>query len=175
MALLKIARMGHPVLLARAQNVEDPSSPEIQRLIADMIETMDDAGGVGLAAPQVHIPLRLFVMRLPAERNKGESTGPIVMINPSFTPADDEIILRREGCLSIPGLTALVPRHVTINYEALDADETPIEGTAGGFYANVFQHEYDHLDGILYPMRITDFSSFGFAEEQARHARKVQL
>lgn len=170
LALLKIARMGHPVLLARAEPVADPSSAEIRKLAADMIETMDDAPGIGLAAPQVHLPLRMFVMRLPAARTGGADIGPIVVINPSFTPLDAEIAQRREGCLSIPGLTALVPRHVRIRYDGVDQNGEPVGGEVDGLHANVVQHEYDHLDGILYPMRITDFASFGFTDEQARAA-----
>jgi peptide deformylase len=170
MALLKIARMGHPVLFARAAPVANPGAPEIRRLAADMIATMDDAPGVGLAAPQVYVSLRMFVMRLPAERNHGTASGPIVVINPSFVPLDDEIVPCREGCLSVPGLAGLVPRHARIRYQGVDCDNQPVGGEVDGFHANVVQHEYDHLDGILYPHRITDFSSFGFADELARNA-----
>lgn len=176
MAILKIARMGHPILLQRADRVADPSAPEIRRLAADMIETMDDAQGVGLAAPQVHIPLRLFVFRVPAERVTGEAADqPIsttVVINPVVTLLTDERVLMWEGCLSIPGLRAAVPRAPRICYSGVDCDGRPVGGEVSGFHADVVQHEYDHLDGILYPMRMTDFSLFGFTEELARAARE---
>lgn len=172
MAILKIARMGHPVLLQRAEPVADPTSPEIRRLVADMIETMEDAQGAGLAAPQVHVPLRLFVFRVPPGRTQpaegdGEM-GNTVVINPELELFGDERVLRWEGCLSIPGLRAAVPRHASIRYRGVDADGRPIDAFATGFHAGVVQHEYDHLDGILYPMRMTDFSLFGFNEELAR-------
>jgi peptide deformylase len=165
MALLKIARMGHPVLLEKAHPVEYPGAPEIRRLVADMIETMVDAPGIGLAAPQVHVKLRLFVLRLPAERNGGTLLPPSVVINPAFEPLDETQTLRWEGCLSIPGLRAAVPRWVRIRYSGVDCDGAPVGGEVDGLHANVVQHEYDHLEGILFPMRITDFSTFGFNEE----------
>ncbi len=169
MALLKIARMGHPVLLQRAEPVPDPGAPHIRRLVADMIETMLDAPGIGLAGPQVHVPLRLFVFHLPAERTGGPAVPPGVVINPQIELLGEEQAMRVEGCLSIPGLRAAVPRHVQIRYSGTDCDGQPVGGTVDGLHANVVQHEYDHLDGILYPMRVTDFRSFGFLEEMARY------
>jgi peptide deformylase len=178
MAILKIARMGHPVLLQRAEPVPDPTAPEIRRLIADMIETMEDASGAGLAAPQVHVPLRLFVFRVPAERGTGDADDtpmPIsVLINPAVELLGEDYRLRWEGCLSIPGLRAAVPRAWRIRYQGLDAEGQPVAREATGFHAGVVQHEYDHLDGILYPMRMTDFSLFGFVEELARFAHTLQ-
>jgi peptide deformylase len=173
MAILKIARMGHPVLTQRAEPVDDPGAPEIRRLVADMIETMDDAPGVGLAAPQVHVPLRLFVFRVPGERSAGSEdipVGPTVVINPTLEPVGEETVLCWEGCLSIPGLRAAVPRFMRVRYTGVDCDGNPVGGEAGGFHANVVQHEYDHLDGILYPMRVTDFRLFGFTEEVMRYS-----
>src|ERR1700759_3601097 len=115
MALLKIARMGHPVLLQKCQPVPDPGAPEIRRLVADMFETMEDAPGAGLAAPQVHVPLRLFVFRVVPERASGAQDdgvmGNTVVINPEREPVGEEKHLRWEGCLSIPGLRAAVPRY----------------------------------------------------------------
>jgi peptide deformylase len=169
MALLKIARMGHPVLLQRAETVADPGAPEVRRLVADMIETMLDAPGIGLAAPQVHVPWRLFVFHLPAERSGQPALAPSVVINPVVEPIGDERMLGWEGCLSIPGLRAAVPRHARIRYSGVDCDGREVGGEAEGLHATVIQHEYDHLDGILYPMRMTDFSRFGFAEEIARY------
>ena len=172
MAILKIARMGHPVLLRAADPVADPRAPEVRRLIGDMIETMEDAGGAGLAAPQVHVPLRLFVFRIGSGRAsgaEGDAEMPAqAVINPLVAPLDDEIALAWEGCLSIPGLKAAVPRPARIRYTGLDAEGQPIDRIASGFHARVVQHEADHLDGILYPMRMTDFSQFGFIEELAR-------
>lgn len=172
MAILKIARMGHPVLLQRAAPVDDPGAPEIRRLVADMIETMEDAPGVGLAAPQVHVPLRLFVFRVPAERSgNAPGDGPVgttAIINPEIEYLTEETELRWEGCLSIPGLRAAVPRRRHIRYAGVDPEGAPVRSEATGFHAGVVQHEYDHLDGVLYPMRVTDFRLFGFNEELAR-------
>lgn len=133
-----------------------------------MIETMIDAPGIGLAAPQVHVKLRLFVFHLPAHRTGDVAVPPTVVINPSFEPVDDTRAMRWEGCLSIPGLRAAVPRWVRIRYSGVDCDGAPVGGEVDGLQANVVQHEYDHLDGILYPMRVTDFSTFGFVEELDR-------
>lgn len=168
MALLKIARMGHPVLLQHAETVADPGAPEVRRLVADMIETMLDAPGIGLAAPQVHVPWRLFVFHLPASRADEPALPPQAVINPRLELLGEETVLRIEGCLSIPGLRAAVPRHVRIRYVGTDCDSRPVGGEVDGLHANVVQHEYDHLDGILYPMRLTDFSQFGFIDELGR-------
>ncbi|MBV8096410.1 MAG: peptide deformylase [Acetobacteraceae bacterium] len=174
MAILKIARMGHPVLLQRAEPVSDPGAPEIRRLVADMIETMEDAPGVGLAAPQVHVPLRVFVFRVPGDRSgEDPEDTPVantVLINPQIELLTGERVLRWEGCLSIPGLRAAVPRARRIYYRGVDCDGRVIQRTVSGFHAGVVQHEYDHLDGILYPMRMTDMRLFGFTEELARYA-----
>ena len=178
MAILKIARMGHPVLLRRADPVPDPTAPDIRRLIADMIETMDDAGGAGLAAPQVHVPLRLFLYRVPAERSSGaDDDAPMptsVLINPSVEPLGEAHELRWEGCLSIPGLRGAVPRFARIRYQGVDAEGRAVAHEASGFHAGVVQHEFDHLDGILYPMRMTNLSLFGFTEELARAMHSQQ-
>ncbi|MBW8270758.1 peptide deformylase [Caldovatus aquaticus] len=163
MAILKIARMGHPVLLRVADPVADPTAPEIRRLIADMIETMHDAQGLGLAAPQVHVPLRLFVYR-------SGPAGASVLVNPEIEPVGDEEERGWEGCLSIPGLRGCVARARRIRFRGLDAEGRPVEGEAEGLTARVFQHEADHLDGVLYPMRMDDLSLFGFTEELARAA-----
>jgi peptide deformylase len=164
MAILKIARLGHPVLLAPAAPVEDPTAPEIARLVADMAETMLDASGLGLAAPQVHVSLRLFVFR------QGSDEKPTVaaLINPELVPLDAEPETGWEGCLSIPGLRGAVPRARRIGFRALDLQGREVEGEAEGLTARVMQHETDHLDGILYPMRMPDMSCLGFVEELAR-------
>ena len=177
MAILKIARMGHPILLQRAEPVADPGAPEIRRLVADMIETMEDAPGAGLAAPQVYVSLRLFVFRVSAERSSGAPddrvVGNTVLINPVVEPVGTETALRWEGCLSIPGLRAAVPRHVRVRYRGVDCDGREVAAEVSGFHAGVVQHENDHLDGILYPMRMTDFRLFGFNEELARVAAQA--
>jgi peptide deformylase len=174
MSILKIARMGHPVLLARAEPVADPTAPEIRRLVRDMIATMEDIGGAGLAAPQVHESLRLFVFRVNPERASGDPEDTAfpsgVVINPVVELLGEDMRLRWEGCLSIPGLRAAVPRHWRIRYSGVDTEGAPVGGEVTGFHAGVVQHEYDHLDGILYPMRMKDFSLFGFNEELARAA-----
>jgi peptide deformylase len=172
MAILKIARMGHKVLLQRAEPVADPTAPEIRRLVRDMFETMEDANGAGLAAPQVHVPLRLFVFRIQPGRTSGEADDRAldnaVVINPTVVPLGEDVRLRWEGCLSIPGLRAAVPRHWRIRYHGVDTDGHRVGGEVSGFHAGVVQHEHDHLDGILYPMRMSDFRLFGFTEELAR-------
>jgi peptide deformylase len=177
MAILKIARMGHPVLLQRCAPVEDPTSPEIRHLVADMIETMEDAMGAGLAAPQVHVPLRVFVFRVSAQRASGDPddspVGNTVVINPKIEMIGEDARLRWEGCLSIPGLRAAVPRAWRIRYSGVDTSGAPVGAEVTGFHAGVVQHEYDHLDGVLYPMRMTDFTHFGFNEELARAAEQA--
>lgn len=162
MSILKIARMGHPVLLAVAEPIPDPTAPEIRRLIADMAETMDDASGLGLAAPQVHVPLRLFIWR--------QQDGIGALVNPALEPVGDEIEGGWEGCLSIPGLRGRVPRWRRIRFSGLDAEGNPVSGEVEGLAARVMQHETDHLDGILYPSRMTNHALFGFTEELTRAA-----
>jgi peptide deformylase len=177
MALLKIARMGHPVLRKPAEPVVDPTALAIARLIADMAETMADAPGVGLAAPQVHVPLRLVVFYVPKRRAddpgapEGAATGPVpltVLINPMIEPLGDEKQDGWEACLSVPGLTGLVPRFRRIRYCGLTTRGEPIARVAEGFHARVVQHECDHLDGILYPQRMADLRALGFVEEMQR-------
>lgn len=174
MSILKIARMGHPVLLAKAGLVEDVSAPEIQALIAAMAETMFDAGGVGLAAPQVHVGLRLFVFRVPASRGEGVEIPLRAVVNPVIVP--NEAAGRElgwEGCLSIPGLRAAVPRWREIRLSGLDEDGKAFDEVLTGFAARVVQHEADHLDGVLYPMRMEDFSRFGYNEELDRYPQEL--
>jgi peptide deformylase len=174
MAILKIARLGHPVLLQNCEPVTDPGAPAIRRLVADMMETMEDASGAGLAAPQVHVPLRLFVFRVSEARGQEDAddvpVGNTVVINPEVELLTDELVLRWEGCLSIPGLRAAVPRAPRVRYRGIDCDGAVVERAVSGFHAGVVQHEFDHLNGILYPMRMKDFSLFGFTEELARAA-----
>jgi peptide deformylase len=175
MAILKIARMGHPVLLRQADPVADPGAPEIRRLVADMMETMEDAPGVGLAAPQVFQSLRIFVFRVPGDRTATDPTdspiGNSVLINPELELIGDDRVLGWEGCLSIPGMRAAVPRARAVRYRGVDCDGNVVTRTVSGFHARVVQHEYDHLDGILYTMRVNDFGLFGFNEELDKAAQ----
>jgi peptide deformylase len=176
MAILKIAQMGNPVLLAKCDPVADPGAPEIRRLVADMMETMEDASGVGLAAPQVYQKLRLFVFRVPAGRETQDpedvALGNTVLINPVVELIGEERAMAWEGCLSIPGLRAAVPRAKRIRYRGVDCDGAVTEREVTGFHARIVQHEYDHLDGILYTMRMTDFRYFGFTDELDRAGAK---
>ena len=169
MAILKIAKMGHPALQQSAQPVDDPTALEIRRLVQDMTETLVDAEGAGLAAPQVHMPLRLVMFLVPQHRVECEGAVPLtVLINPIFTPLGDAMNEDWEACLSVPGLTGLVPRWNSIRYKGLDLDGNSVDRVAEGFHARVVQHECDHLDGILYPRRMTDLSMLVFSEER-RH------
>jgi peptide deformylase len=177
MAILKIARMGHPVLAGRAATVADPTAPEIRRLVADMIETMIDANGAGLAAPQVHMPLRIAVFQAPEERTEEgfdqaeryDHTAPLtVLINPEIEIAGPEIEGGWEGCLSVPGLRGYVERPGHIRYRGVDHEGRSVQRTARGFHARVVQHEVDHLDGILYPQRMSDLTKLIF-ESEVRH------
>jgi peptide deformylase len=173
MALLKIARMGHPVLRAAAGIVEDPTAGWVRRLVDDMVETMEDAGGTGLAAPQVHEPWRVVVFRVDADRTS-DMAGDVAqdltaLVNPVVELVGGERALGWEGCLSVPGLRGVVPRHLRIRYRATGLDGKTIERAAEGFHARVVQHECDHLDGILYPQRMTDHRLLVFLEELQRH------
>jgi peptide deformylase len=171
LAILKIARMGHPVLAQSARPVDDPTAPAIRALIEDMAETMLDAPGIGLAAPQVHVPLRVVIFQVPAERGDAAEEparvpeGLNVLVNPEIEPLGPEMEEDWEGCLSVPGMTGRVPRHTRIRYAALGLDGRRFVREAAGFHARVVQHECDHLDGIVYPMRMRDLASFGFLEE----------
>jgi peptide deformylase len=173
MALLKIARMGHPVLRVPACAVPDPTAPWVGRLVEDMIETMEDAGGTGLAAPQVHAPHRIVVFRVSGERLSalpGDVAQDLtVLVNPHIEPIGPERLLGWEGCLSVPGLRGAVPRHARIRYRGYDLAGAVIAREVAGFHARVVQHECDHLDGILYPQRMTDHRLLMFAEEWQRH------
>jgi peptide deformylase len=176
MAILKIARMGHPILLRKSDPVADPGAPEIRRLVDDMMETMEDAPGVGLAAPQVYQPLRLFVFRVPGGRESSDpddtTLNNTVLINPTVELIGEERAMAWEGCLSIPGLRAAVPRATRIRYSGVDCDGVLTQREVSGFHARIVQHEYDHLDGILYTMRMTDFRYFGFTDELDRAGAK---
>ena len=176
MSVLAIARMGHPVLLQRAAEVEDVSGPQIRELLHNMRETLAQSGGVGLAAPQVHVPLRVFLYSVPPARSEGEDDPPRAvqaLINPILEPDGPDTVQRIEGCLSIPGFRGEVPRYRRVRYSGWDEHGGRVEGLASGFCANVMQHEMDHLDGILYPMRMTDMARCGFEAEITRYGVKA--
>jgi peptide deformylase len=173
MSILKIARMGHPILRGIAAPVADPTAPDVKALVADMIETLIDVGGAGLAAPQVHVARRVVIFKVAAERTTGRPDDtPLdltVLINPEIAPLDGPVELGWEGCLSIPGLRGAVPRPGRIRYRGLALDGGAIDREVEGFHARVVQHECDHLDGILYPQRMTDHRLLMFLEEWQRN------
>ena len=176
MAILKVARMGHPVLRTKTPALERAAikSAGVQKLIDDMMDTMREYHGVGLAAPQVHEGLRLFVAALDTD-DRGEDVAaiePIALINPDITPVGTDIVEDWEGCLSIPDIRGRVPRPREITVRAYDRTGARIEITAHGFPARVIQHETDHLDGILFVDRMKSFASLTFLDEYSRYWMK---
>ena len=173
MSLLKVARMGHPVLRARAREVArvELKHAAVQQLIDDMIDTMHEYHGVGLAAPQIHEGLRIFVAAIAPQEEEPLSPGdePMVFINPVITPVGNEIVEDWEGCLSIPDIRGRVPRVRTIKVSALDRTGSPIDITSHDFPARVIQHETDHLDGVLFFDRMKNFQSLTFLDEFGRY------
>ncbi len=161
-----ILKMGDPRLLRVAAPVTDFAAPELKSLIGDMFDTMAEAGGVGLAAPQIGVGLRVVIFGF--ERSErypdAEPVPATILINPVITPLDDELEEGWEGCLSVPGLRGMVPRYKRIRYQGFDEQGAPIDRAVEGFHARVAQHECDHLDGTLYPMRVRDFTRFGYTE-----------
>jgi peptide deformylase len=158
--------MGDPRLLEAAQPVTHFDTIELRGLLADMRDTMAALDGAGLAAPQIGIPLRVVIFGVqsnPRYPNAGEVPD-TTLINPVITPIGDDVEEAWEGCLSVPGMRGLVPRHKRIRYQGFDASGNVIDRTVDGFHARVVQHECDHLEGILYPMRIRDMRKFGFTE-----------
>lgn len=185
--MLKIARMGHPVLQRRAEPVADPASQDVQRLIDDMYETMVDAGGAGIAAPQVHVPLRIVMFFVPGNDDEDaegarNAAGQLesltanqrrltVLINPIIDILTDETADDWEGCLSVPGLRGMVPRYTRLKYSGYDRQGHYGERLATDFHARVVQHECDHLDGILYPARMTDLDKLIYTTEFRHHTQ----
>ncbi len=167
MAILKIAKMGHPVLRRRSDPVADSGSPEVARLVADMLETLEDADGAGLAAAQVHVPLRVVMFHVPAGRDEEdpEPVPLIVLVNPEVEILTDEMETDWEGCLSVPGLVGAVPRYTAVRYRGTTPEGEAIDREVQGFHARVVQHECDHLDGILYPQRMIDLSLLMFQDQ----------
>lgn len=181
MSILKVSRMGHPVLRKKVRPVPpaEITAAPMQRLIDDMAQTMIEYNGVGLAGPQVHEELRLFVAQVirdqdDEDENDDESRKPevIALINPEIKPASRQIEEDWEGCLSIPDLRGLVPRYRDISVKAYDRTGRQIELQASGFMARIIQHETDHLDGVLFLDRMKSMESLSFIEEFARYHAK---
>jgi peptide deformylase len=166
MAIHDILKMGDARLLRQAEPITEFDTPELHALIADMFETMHAANGAGLAAPQIGVNLQLVIFGFSSnERYPDAPAVPeTVLLNPVITPLSDEMEGGWEGCLSVPGLRGMVSRHTRLRYQGVDQFGHVIDREVDGFHARVVQHECDHLIGVLYPMRITDFSQFGFTE-----------
>ena len=162
----EILRMGDPRLLRVARPVENFATAELDTLVADMIETMRAADGAGLAAPQIGVDLRVVIFGFESNPRYPDA-GPVpftVLVNPQLTSLGEETEEGWEGCLSVPGLRGWVPRWRALRYTGFDQWGRPIDRTVVGFHARVVQHECDHLDGTLYPMRVQDFGRFGFTD-----------
>lgn len=166
MAVKAVLKMGDPVLLEVAEKVEAFNSAELNALIEDMQDTMASLNGAGLAAPQIGISIQLVIFGVEENSRYPDAEGiPFtILINPVIMPLSDEIEEDWEGCLSVPGLRGKVPRFTKLRYQGYDQYGNAIDRTVEGFHARVVQHECDHLEGILYPMRIEDFSTFGYTE-----------
>jgi peptide deformylase len=166
----EILRMGDPRLLRASEPVRDFATPELRTLVADMFDTMHAANGAGLAAPQIGVMLRVVIFGYadPALRNPrypdADAVPQTILLNPVLEPMGDATEEGWEGCLSVPGLRGVVERYSRLRYRGVDLEGRPIERMAEGFHARVVQHECDHLDGVLYPMRVRDFTRFGFTD-----------
>jgi peptide deformylase len=166
MAIRDVLKMGDPRLLAPARQVEEFDSPELTQLIVDMHDTMRALNGAGLAAPQIGVGLQVVIFEVAANPRypDAENVPFTVLINPVLTALSDDMEEGWEGCLSVPGMRGLVPRHAALRYQGFDAAGKPVDRSVSGFHARVVQHEVDHLHGILYPMRIRDLRYFGFTD-----------
>ena len=164
MSILKIAKIGHPVLLKKCTDIKEFSTDTLKKMIYDMSETMIDYNGIGLAAPQVHLSKRVIIFRNPDIEEK-EKIKITPLINPIYKPLGDEKENDWEGCLSIPGMQGLVTRYKKIRYTGFDIDGNKIDNEVEGLHARVIQHEIDHLEGILYTERLADKKAFGFEKE----------
>ncbi|MFJ3058793.1 peptide deformylase [Herbaspirillum sp. NPDC087042] len=166
MAIREILKMGDPRLLRQAQPVTGFGTPELALLVDDMFQTMRAVNGAGLAAPQIGVDLQLVIFGFGQNPRYPDAPAvpETVLINPVLTPLSEEEEEGWEGCLSVPGMRGVVPRWSRLRYQGMDQNGKPIDRTVDGFHARVVQHECDHLQGILYPMRIRDFRQFGFTE-----------
>jgi peptide deformylase len=167
MAVRPVLRMGHPLLLQVAAPVERFGTAELRQLAADMDDTMRALNGAGIAAPQIGVSVRAVIFEVTRNPRypQAEPVPYTVLLNPVLELLGDERDEAWEGCLSVPGLRGRVARHTNLRYRGFDLDGRPIDRTVTGFHARVVQHEVDHLDGILYPMRVVDMRSFGFEDE----------
>jgi peptide deformylase len=167
MAVCTVLRMGHPLLQRVAAPVERFGTAELRQLVTDMDDTMRALNGAGIAAPQIGVSVRAVIFEVTRNPRypQAEPVPYTVLLNPVLDLLGDERDEAWEGCLSVPGLRGMVARHTTLRYRGFDLDGRPIDRTVTGFHARVVQHEVDHLDGILYPMRIADMRSFGFEDE----------
>ena len=167
MAVREVLRMGHPVLRERSKPVERFGTPELLELVADMKDTMAAKNGAGLAAPQIGVGQRVVIFGVTKNPRypDAEEVPFTVLVNPKIVLLTREVEEGWEGCLSVPGMRGVVPRYTQLRYSGFDEHGNPVEREADGFHARVVQHECDHLDGILYPQRMTDLSRFGFNEE----------
>jgi peptide deformylase len=167
MTVQRVLRMGDPLLQQCATEITEFNSVELDRLIQDMLDTMHEENGAGLAAPQIGVSQQLVVFGFETNTrySQAEPVPETILINPSINPLDDTVEDDWEGCLSVPGLRGLVPRYRNIEYSGFDSLGNGIKITATGFHARVVQHECDHLKGILYPQRMQDFSKFGYIDE----------
>jgi peptide deformylase len=166
MAIQTVLRMGDPILLQQATPVAQFNTPELLALITDMQDTMQAMDGAGIAAPQIGVSLQVVIFGVGSNPRypDAEQVPYTVLINPTLTPVGDEIEDGWEGCLSVPGMRGVVPRHTRLHYTGFDQFGNVIDRLVSGFHARVVQHECDHLNGILYPMRITDLTKFGFTD-----------
>lgn len=166
MAIRTVLRMGDPVLLQKAAPVERFDTPELHALIKDMEDTMEHMNGAGIAAPQIGVSLRVVIFGVGKNPRypDAEEVPYTVLVNPVLNPVGKEMEDGWEGCLSVPGMRGIVPRYERLHYTGYDQYGKPIDRLVSGFHARVVQHECDHLDGILYPMRIRDLASFGFTD-----------
>ena len=166
MAIRPVLRMGHPLLQQVAAPIVSFGSRELRELVQDMDDTMRALNGAGIAAPQVGVSHRVVIFEVTHNPRypEAEAVPYTVLVNPQLEPIDDVVEDGWEGCLSVPGLRGLVPRFRRVRYTGFDVDGRPIDRTVSGFHARVVQHEVDHLDGILYPMRIIDLRNFGFED-----------
>ena len=167
MAIKNVLRMGDARLLQHAEPADQFDTPQLHALLTDMRDTMQALSGAGLAAPQIGVGLRVVIFGVQHNPRypDAETVPDTVLINPIITPLGEVMEQDWEGCLSVPGMRGLVPRYTHIRYQGMDEYGAQIDRSVGGFHARVVQHECDHLDGILYPMRIRDMTQFGFSDE----------
>ncbi|MDC0161758.1 peptide deformylase [bacterium] len=170
-AILKIAKLGHPVLIKKTSEINNLSDNNLKKLVFDMSETMLDANGIGLASPQVHSSHRMFIYRNP-DKDEESKINISVLINPIIEKMTDDTEDDWEGCLSIPGMSGLVRRFKKIKYSALDMNGKNISGEVEGLHARVIQHEFDHLNGVLYTSRLAHKNAFGYSEEIEKFWKK---